>query len=177
MDQSLVTITIITTFVFWLIGISGNWRRTIIVFLLSYVAVILAFQHYDTIAGMIVDIFGLSRRQDQLIALGIEVCLLISLLGLYVLYSFLWKPSPASQNLPSGGIRLLQSIITALIGWSIGVLLAACYLQFTSNVVPISLGNDPTFSNAFRVTINIINNIVKPWLIFDPPSFMVVLGT
>jgi len=177
MDQSLFSAPFISTFIFWLMGITGNWRRTLVITLLSYSAVILSFQHFRMIANMVKDTFGSSMNGDQRLAFGFGACLVIALIGLLILYNVLWKPTPILHDHQGGGVRFLLSLATALIGWVLGVLIAACYLEFADNIIVLAPGNETSFLwNAFRVSINVAINLVKPWLVQDPPSFLILLG-
>jgi len=177
MEQTLVSISLISTFIFWLIGVTGNWRRTLVNILLSLAAMILAYQHFDALADIIGDIFGSDLNTNQRFALGFGLGLVLAWIVLYVLYTVLWKSSNSSQESPSGGIRLVQSLFTAIIGWVLGVLVAACYLQLTIDTLPRYFGSSSSaLWNAFRVTINLITVFVNPWLVHSPPPFLLQLG-
>lgn len=177
MDQAIFSAPLISTFIFWVIGITGNWRRTLVITLISYAAVILSFQHFRTIANVLKDIFGSRTSEFQRIAFGFGIGLVIALIGLLILYNVLWKPTPLPQDPQGGGIRFLLSLVTALIGWMLGVLIAASYVGFAYNINAL-LPEYGTTSlwGAFRVTLNFTVSVVKPWLVQDPPLFLVMLG-
>lgn len=177
MEQTLVSISLISAFIFWLIGVTGSWRRTLVSIVLSLAAMILAYQHFDALARTLADIFGRDLNTNQRFAMGFGVSLILAIIVLYVLYAVLWKSSDSSQSPSSGGIRLIQSLFTALIGWALGVLIAASYLQLTIDSLPRYFGNSSSaLWNAFRITINVITVFVNPWLVHSPPPFLLQLG-
>jgi hypothetical protein len=175
MDQSLLTIPIISSMVFWLVGISINWRRVIATVVLIYAAVILAFQHFDSVADILNDIFGTSLWEDQTIAMGFGLSLVLALIVLYVLYTTLWKPAASTGEQP-GGIRLIQSLLTALVGWSLGVLVIFCYIYYSADSFSFSQLNGSSMWNYFQITINLILKLVNPWMVKDPPQFFLLLA-
>lgn len=177
MDQVLFLAPLISTFIFWLLGITGNFRRTLAITVLVYSAIILSFQHFRIIANVVNDTFGSSMNRDQKYAFGFGACLVIALIGLLILYNALWKPTSISQEQQGGGFRFLLSLVTALMGWAIGVLIAACYLEFADKILVLASENKTSFLwSAFRVSINVVINLVKPWLVQAPPSFLILLG-
>jgi hypothetical protein len=177
MDQPPLTIPLISTFVFWLIGLSGNWQRALVCFLLSYASVILAFQHFDKVADILNNVFGLSLRGDQIIAAGFGTGMIGALIGLYVLYSVLWRPISSDDYQQVGGVKLLQSGITALTGWTLGVLVAACFLQYSQNATVLYFIDETSFLwNTFQATIKMTVYLVNPWLVHSAPQFLLELG-
>ena len=177
MDQTLIAIPLITSFVFWIIGISGTLRRTLVTILLSLAAMILAYQHFDAMAAVVRDIFGRNLTTNQSYALGFGVGLIGALILLYVLYAVLWKRNTYQSDYQPGGLRLVQSLFTTIIGWGLGTLLAACYLQLIMDPFPRYFSaNSSVLWNLFRFTLNVITVLVRPWLVDAPPQFIQQLG-
>jgi hypothetical protein len=176
MNEEVLVIPFLSTFIFWLVGITSNWRRLVVSVLLSYAAIILASQYFDAVSNMLGNIFGSDLNANQKMAFGFGLCLVISLLGLYMLYNIMWKPTKAFQENQTGGVRFLQSIIFALIGWILGVLIAVCYFQYSNKIIQFSQLDVSSIWNVARRTINITIKFVSPWLVHEPPAFLIQLG-
>lgn len=176
MDQSFLSIPLISTFIFWLMGITGKWRRTVVISVLSYAAIILAYQHYRAFGEILIDTFGLHMQPYQSVAIGFGSCLVVALIGLFILYNALWKPTSSSQEQSGGGSKLIQSIMTGLVGWALGVLIAVCYLQIQYTSVTPQPSDLASIPNIIFITVKIINTSVHPWLVNSFPGFLAQLG-
>ena len=178
MDESLFMIPFIIAFFYWIAGLRSNLRQTVILVMISYAAVILAFQNFNPIAKMIASIFERNVIDNKIIVVGFGTTLILALVGLYVLYGVLWNPkSSPNQDQQRGEVRFLQSIITAACGWILGILFLTCIIKYSyaTLLIPPRDGT-PFLWDALKVTIKITNNLVSPWLVQDPPRFFLEIG-
>jgi hypothetical protein len=174
MDESVFIIPFVIAFFYWIAGLRSNWKKTIILVIISYAAVILAFQNFNFTARLVSSISGHKVIDNEMIVLGFGVALLLALVGLYVLYGVLWNPKASSnQEKPRGEVRLLLSIITASCGWVLGMLFITCIIKYSYPIATIPpRGGSEFLWDVLRATINITNHLVSPWLVEGAPRFL-----
>ncbi len=117
------------------IAASGTWRRTLIYILCGTAALILAAQWTFPITAL------LSRYpvsvSIQIYPLVYMLILIISFVGLLILYQMVWHPKAL---VPKNNLWFLKFIASGLIGWMLGVMLVLC-IQITSTGAITLLNN------------------------------------
>jgi len=173
MNQNLLTFPIFIAIIYWIIGISGNWKRNSYFIILNLLSFIISFQYNkELVKSDLFDSFlTKSTRQNEAITFIISFVLIC--VGIYLLYRILWKHSSKQNSTEDNKQYLfLQSIVLALVGWGIGVILSICIISFNNLVINLSTLPKTGLFPVLRTTASFMINIGKPFSANGIPQFL-----
>lgn len=174
MTSDILALPFILVVIYWFIGISGNWKKTLLLIIFNGIALIMAFQHSRSLA--ITDTFislidPVNNAQGT--AISFLICFFVAMVGISVLYRVLWHFEGEQSIQSTGGLfRFIQSILTGVAGWGIGVMITIGYIM--TNVNPY-IQNSLTQSDLFPVykaTATVLSSISMPLAINGIPEFL-----
>lgn len=179
MEITILLIAGSITLIFFIIGFNNSWKTSFWFIVLCFVAFVVSFQYTETMTTKVSN-NSLFYRQSGIVNSAI-VFLGIFFLALFVgiaLYYILWyeKKTQSTEN-NSTLLRYTQSILMALVGWELGLILAISLVTFVSGPFEYGSVQQSGLSSFLQLNVNILIYIgrffsprvmpafLKPWLI------------
>lgn len=161
-------------FVFFILGLNISWKTSFWSMVLCLVAFIVSFQHTETIIKLVSN-NSLFYRQSSIVnsaIVFIGIFFIMLFIGI-ALYHILWreKKTQASEN-DSGLLRLAQSILMAIVGGELGLILAISLLTYLSSPFESGSVQQSGLSSFIQLNVNFLIYIGK---FFSPrviPAFL-----
>jgi hypothetical protein len=170
----LLVFPITLAFVFWFAGLVGSWRRTITCLVFSYAALIIASQHNAFVADMqLLSVLASEANRVQKCALGFALSMIAIFIVLCVLFTIMW--GTATKRPLSGALsRLAQSTLTAIAGWTLGVMLAISLVTLENDPVSFpGVGSEiRLYADVVTKTSQVTISLITPWLPDSLPLFL-----
>lgn len=174
MEVTIFVIAIIVAFIYWLIGLTGTWKRAFWLILFSFVAFIIAFQHSNSLLELVTN-NSLFYKKSEYSNGAFSYLLLFGLIFiiLIVLYHILWANKQQNKsNSEPGLVKFAQSLLTALVGWGVGVILAIGIMAYISGQPENASLPQEGIAEFLQLSANFMIRVGRWFSVKAPPDFL-----
>ena len=174
METTILVIALAVTLLYWIIGFSTTWKASLWLIIFSFTSYVVAFQYSNFILRIITNNSVFYRKSEFVNgAFSFIVVFLLIMSLLFFLYKILWNTKSQNKVEQDGLLSFAQSILTAVCGWGIGVVLAIAIYSYFSGPLQNANLEKAGIGSFIQVNANFIIRLGKMVSVNEIPTFLI----